>query len=475
MTYFSVESKNCKRYLDIASNGNGEEKSLLTIEAICRINNSTLDSAGPIHTVEIGPGGGSAFLSIAKAIDENIIRNEHPLHITALELEGIESEALKQARTELDQRLNVTTNFRVGNAVNLDELFGVNSLDIVSTSALLHEVYSYSNGYEGIDDVISGISVSLRPGGFYAYRDVFGTEELSLHDRTRHVYDRSSWVAFNKLFLEHYLKQATHPYHRYDDRIRTTQAGKNIKIKDIDESSSLSIEAPVGVLREIQRHYITLRDHLWRTGVLGVIPILEGDSADDWIDKKRGHKRIYYKMLEDDPILSSVSTHISTNMYAVDGDVFNSTADTLMSEFLKDIIDNGNTSSNWGTWYEWLNREGGETYCYMSLNDFLGNVALRSFEATEGKSIIVPTREDDVMFAPRAYYDRYLKSKLSNPLPDGKQMILFESIPLSSGSSGRVERELITSKLSGALGALSVHCSQSVLSKIYTPLRKALQ
>lgn len=180
-------------------------------------------------------------------------------------------------------------------------------------------------------------------------------------------------------------------------------------------------------------------------------------------------------MLEDDPILSSVSTHISTNMYAVDGDVFNSTTDTLMSEFLKDIIDNGNTSSNWGTWYEWLNREGGETYCYMSLNDFLGNVALRSFEATEGKSIIVPTREDDVMFAPRAYYDRYLKSKLSNPLPDGKQMILFESIPLSSGSSGRVERELITSKLSGALGALSVHCSQSVLSKIYTPLRKALQ
>lgn len=98
--------------------------------------------------------------------------------------------------------------------------------------------------------------------------------------------------------------------------------------------------------------------------------------------------------------------------------------------------------------------------------------ALRSYEATKGDSILLPTRPSDVI-TPRTYYNRYLNTKLSNSLFDGKQLVLFELVPLKS-SSGPEQRKAVSEKIAGALGALSLYCPQDTLSNIYAPLRKAL-
>lgn len=463
MSKFATAPKTESSYIDIAANGNGNEKSLLSLEAYRRL--STDIGRSSIKLLEVGPGGGSALSAFAAGTTENGLIK--PTHVSMLELDGVQSESLLAAR-KTAERFGISTSLHNGSATDLLDIFSPQSIDILSTSAVIHEVYSYAGGYDAMDKSFQGIAGTLSPGGFYAYRDVYGVKNLSMHERARHIYDRSSWVMFCKLFLDYYTKKADHSYKHYEDRIKLSQGGKTISIDSIEGNTPLSIEAPIGLLRETQRHYITLRDYLWRKGNLGIIPELDDPSkTNDWIDRDRGHKRIHYKMLDDDPILKTMSTLISDDEYIVDGDIFDNTSDVRMGEVLSDIIKNSETSEHWKSWSEWLKREGSETYFYMPIGELLGSVALNSFEVSNGTQILLPTSKHDIRKVDRAYYNRYLESKLSNPLPDGKQLVLFELLPLKDKDSNLQE------KISGALGALSMYCSHDVLSNIYTPIRKA--
>ena len=463
MSKFATAPKTESSYIDIAANGNGNEKSLLSLEAYRRL--STDIGRSSIKLLEVGPGGGSALSAFAAGTTENGLIK--PTQVSMLELDGVQSESLLAAR-KTAERFGISTSLHNGSATDLLDIFSPQSIDILSTSAVIHEVYSYAGSYDAMDKSFQGIAGTLSPGGFYAYRDVYGGKNLSMHERARHIYDRSSWVMFCKLFLDYYTKKADHSYKHYEDRIKLSQGGKTISIDSIEGNTPLSIEAPIGLLRETQRHYITLRDYLWRKGNLGIIPELDDPSkTNDWIDRDRGHKRIHYKMLDDDPILKTMSTLISDDEYIVDGDIFDNTSDVRMGEVLSDIIKNSETSEHWKSWSEWLKREGSETYFYMPIGELLGSVALNSFEVSNGTQILLPTSKHDIRKVDRAYYNRYLESKLSNPLPDGKQLVLFELLSLKDKDSNLQE------KISGALGALSMYCSHDVLSNIYTPIRKA--
>lgn len=462
MSKFAIAPKTAASYIDIAANGNGNEKSLLPIEAYRRL--STDADRTSIKLLEVGPGGGSALSAFAAGITE--FGMTKPTHVSLLELDGVQSESLVASR-RIAESLGVSTSFHTGSATELLDVFSPQSVDILSTSAVLHEVYSYAGGYNAIDKSFQGIANVLSPGGFYAYRDVYGVKNLSMHERARHIYDRKSWVMFCRLFLDYYAKKADHSYKHYEDRIKLSQNGSTISVNSVEGDIPLSIEAPIGLLREIQRHYITLRDYLWRNGDLGVIPNLDDlYKTNDWIDRDRGHKRIYYTMLDNDPILKTVSTRVSGDEYVVDSDIFDNTSDVRMGEVLLDIIENSDRSEHWKSWSEWLSREGSETYFYMPIGNLLGSVALNSFEATDGTGILLPTSKNDIQKADRAYYNRYLESKLSNPLPDGKQLALFELLSLRDKDSRLQE------KISIALGVLSIYCSHDMLSNIYTPIRK---
>ena len=463
MSNFATTPKTDALYIDVAANGNGREKSFLSIEAYRRLSADL--SRGSIRLLEIGPGGGSALSGFTAEVAENGLTK--PTHISMLELDGIQSESLLVARKTAES-FGISTSFHNGSATDLPDIFPPQSVDILSTSAVIHEVYSYAGGYSAMDKTFQGITSTLSPGGFYAYRDVYGVKNLSMHERARHIYDRSSWVMFCKLFLDYYTKNADHSYKHYEDRVKLSQGGNVINVDSIEGNLPLSIEAPIGLLRETQRHYITLRDYLWRNGDLGIVPELDDPSkTNDWIDRDRGHKRIHYKMLDNDPVLKAMSTPVSESEYIVDSDIFDSTSDVRMGEVLSDIIENSEASEHWQSWNEWLKREGSETYFYMPIGDLLGSVALNSFEASDGMQILLPTSKHDIKKIDRAYYNRYLESKLSNPLSDGKQLVLFELLSLKDKGNNLQE------KINGALGALSMYCSHDVLSNIYTPIRKA--
>jgi hypothetical protein len=207
-----------------------------------------------------------------------------------------------------------------------------------------------------------------------------------------------------------------------------------------------------------------LRDFVWREGTLGITPLLEGDESNDWIDIKRGHKRVHFKSELHDPLLNSLSERAYGDYRIVDGDIFDSTTEVLLGRFLRQVSASDEDAMK--VWDEWLKREGSETYVYMTISKLIGTVALQSFSASDEKKILLPVQDQDVTVTPRAYYNRFLQGRLSNPLPDGKQLILFEAIDTNDRSVENEER------VAEALNTISNHCSKAVLAEIYEPIRK---
>ncbi len=97
MPEFNHHSKSSTLYLDLAANGNGQEKAAMTLEAINRLAESGREK---LHIVEVGPGGGSATDSIVDAHTEGSL-DGIDLSVSFVELDGVESDSLTAARERL--------------------------------------------------------------------------------------------------------------------------------------------------------------------------------------------------------------------------------------------------------------------------------------------------------------------------------------------------------------------------------------
>jgi hypothetical protein len=176
-------------------------------------------------------------------------------------------------------------------------------------------------------------------------------------------------------------------------------------------------------MREIQRHYITLRDDVWRTGTLGFIPELVGDKSNDWLNIKQGHKRVHFKFTDSDflslnqkTLLTEMSERVSDH-FVIDGDIFDAISDTALNNFLE-TVQKGQDDSASEIWEDWQSREGRETYAYMTVDQLIGNIAIRSVEASKNndgaETILLPEYITDVKKIPRTYYNRFLKKAIKS-------------------------------------------------------------
>jgi hypothetical protein len=451
---FSTTLKTAAGYIDVAANAHGEEKAHLALRALQRV-----PHARP-RLVEIGPGGGSAVGFLASRLaDEDRSRD---VSLTLVEVPGVVSGSLTEAMEAFNRvgSCDLVTGFAQDIASILGE-----PVDVVSASALLHEVYSYGGGYDGLHAMIRTLAAVLRPGGMFAYRDVYAVKAASLHDRSVQTYHGRSWVRFLRMFVPQYLQQGTHPYHSASDLVVFRQDSRIVPAEELDEQRAVFASAPVGIFREVQRHYVTLRDHVWRSGVLGFTPYLEGPLASDWIDAKRGHKRVHYALTDDTEwlpasqkgMLLALSEHY-TDHYTVDGDVFDECTDIALAAFLE-LAERGDGECS-EVWESWVTREGRETYAYMTLDTLLAAFAVSSTEAAqEQRTVLMPLQVTDVLQRDRAYYNRYLRRNLPNPLKDAKQMVLFTNIPVSDSRS-----------LGEAMGCLQQWCSKGSLARVYSAI-----
>ncbi|MFD9814574.1 hypothetical protein [Streptomyces sp. NPDC059080] len=449
---FATESKTAAGYLDVAANAHGEEKGYLAYQALQRV---AKDSP---RLVEIGPGGGSAvaFLAARLAAGGHAHRN---VNLTLVEAPGIVSTSLHQAMEEFD-RIG-TCDLVTGFAQDIGTLV-TEPVDVISASALMHEVYSYGGGYAGLHSMIRMIPTVLREGGLFAYRDVYAVDGGSLHDRAVQTYGANSWVQFLRMFLPQYLREGTHPYHGEGDEVTVRQDSHIVPVEEIANGPHVFISAPIGIFREVQRHYITLRDHAWRSGVLGFVPFLDGHMASDWIDAKTGHKRVHYRLTDSGrlPISQKAMMLALSERYAdhhiVDGDIFDQCTDIALSQFLASAEAGEGECQE--VWEHWKTREGRETYAYMTVDTLLATFAVSSAEAhRDNRTVLMPVRVEDVIQRDRSYYNRYLRRALPNPLRDAKQLVLFSNIPLADADA-----------LQSAMHAVQQWCSRANLARMYS-------
>ncbi|OIJ90511.1 hypothetical protein BIV23_40345 [Streptomyces monashensis] len=453
-TEFQTVLKTASGYLDVAANAHGEEKAFLAVQALKRTCHPSP------HVVAVGPGGGSAVAHLASQLSLGEPHVESA-RLTLIEVPGVTSSSLADA-VEAFSRVG-TCQLVSGFAQDMGTLL-TEPADVISASALLHEVYSYAGGYTGLHGVIRTLPTVLRPGGMFAYRDVYAVKGVSLHDGSLQTYTSRSWLRFLRMFVPQYLEHGTHPYHSASDPMVFRQDSRIVPVERLDEMTSAVIAAPAGVFREVQRHYITLRDHVWRSGVLGFRPFLEGPLAADWIDARRGHKRVHYALTDTDWLPDSQKSMLIAlseryiDHYTVDGDIFDECTDIALNAFLT-LAEHGDGECG-EVWQNWVTREGRETYAYMTLDSLLAAVAVHSTEVAQNqRTVLMPVQPTDVLRRDRTYYNRYLRRALPNPLRDAKQLVLFTNIPVGD-----------TRSLSEGMHCLQQWCSKGSLARVYSAI-----
>nr|CEL16581.1 hypothetical protein [Kibdelosporangium sp. MJ126-NF4]CTQ89068.1 hypothetical protein [Kibdelosporangium sp. MJ126-NF4] len=454
LSRFAREHKSAPGYLDVAANAHGAEKALLVHRALSRIPDS------PARVVEVGPGGGAAVSFLAA----ELARDPDPgmtVHLTLIEAPGVASQSLAQAVERFNQigTCTVTQGFAqdIGTVVT-------DPVDVISASALLHEVYSYGGGYSGLHTMMRTLPTVLRPNGFFVYRDVYAVAGPSLHERVIHSYDAHAWLQFLRMFLPQYLTDGTHPYHHAADEILARQNSRIVPLPELDSTTCAFVTAPVGVLRELQRHYITFRDHVWRSGALGFTPILDGQLAGDWIDFRTGHKRVHYTLTTADwlspsqkAMLRAVSEPYADH-HTIDGDIFDEVTDVALTAFLA-AAERRDTACT-EVWSSWLVREGRETYAYLTIDELLTAFAVHSAQASPGyETVLMPVLDSDILLRERNYYNRFLRKRLANPLIDAKQLVLFQNIPLADADT-----------LGQAWEAVHGFCGKPNLARVYSAI-----
>jgi hypothetical protein len=451
---FTTSLKTAPTYIDVAANAHGEEKAHLALQALKRLK-------GPRpHLVEVGPGGGSAVAYLASQL-ATAQPPADDVQLTLVEVPGVTSASLEQAM----DRFNRVGSCRLltGFAQDIGTLL-TEPVDVISASALLHEVYSYGGGYAGLHSMIRTLPTVLRPGGMFAYRDVYAVKAPSLHDRIQQTYTARSWIKFLRMFVPQYLTEGTHPYHGAADLVVFRQDSRVVAPPGLCGRTSVVASAPVGIFREIQRHYITLRDHVWRSGVLGFIPYLEGPLASDWIDARHGHKLVHYTLADTDwlpagqkAMMLALSEPYADH-YTVDGDIFDECTDIALTAFLE-LAERGDGECS-AVWDSWVTREGRETYAYMTLDALLAAFAVNSVEATQPeRTVLMPLQAADVIRRDRAYYNRYLRRTIANPLRDAKQLVLFANVPVTEAES-----------LECGMHCLQQWCSKASLARVYAAI-----
>ncbi|NYJ35873.1 hypothetical protein [Nocardiopsis aegyptia] len=233
---------------------------------------------------------------------------------------------------------------------------------------------------------------------------------------------------------------------------------------ELDPRTCAVVSAPIGLFREIQRHYVTFRDHVWRSGALGFTPVLEGQLASDWLDTRTGHKRIHYTLTGTDwlprsqkAMLLAVSEPYADH-YTVDGDIFDECTDVALTAFLA-ASERGDSACA-EIWENWSAREGRETYAYLTLDDLITLFAVNSADsARENGTVLLPAEAGDVLVRQRHYYNRYLTRRLANPLEDAKQLVLFRNIPVSDPEA-----------LGAAMSSIQGSCSKRNLARVYSAI-----
>ena len=377
------EGKDSSRYLELIG-GNANEKIGYIIDSLKR--NELPVVEGQIRILEIGPGGGESLEKLKEAIDEGVGVDQIDKDKIAIDfipgLDMSDYESSQKMIQDTKDRLGEDAKIVIGLAQQLP--FKSEAFSAINASAVFHEIYSYSDGYESLNQTMKDVSRALAMGGILAYRDLAAPVE-DLEKMSADIYKESSWIHFLKRFLPYFLSKSRGAEDgRYSsDKAVMKQGGELINnIADANLSVELEFEASLGLIREIQRHFITFRSDFMDDNDL------DKDTSPEIVNKE-------------------------------------------LDAFFDSII--AGDKDNAKFYDDWLNKEGSESYICYNLPDLIKNFAKQSIEGSNGEYVMLPQSAEDIKTIIRNKYQDYLEASVANPLPEGKQLIRFKKMSIDDG------------------------------------------
>jgi SAM-dependent methyltransferase len=240
--------------------------------------------------LDIGSGGDS----VARMIES--IPNDVPVTIIASDLDDKILKEIPKRHKNLEKYLKETDNKKLNveleimDAVDMRKI-STSSLDGINASALVHEVFSYAPAKRGIDQFFIESIRTLKPGGVLVYRDPL--IHTSTHQQHLALLDGEMIKHFVTVFLPKLLDhkftmirdmdgKSSKPVLYDVDNITVTLQTKrehnvlslsfkeflNLPSTRIDYSKPMSIEAPRGLIQEIERHYVLFIKNVYSMGFI---------------------------------------------------------------------------------------------------------------------------------------------------------------------------------------------------------------
>ncbi len=396
------ENKRTLDYLDLSINQNAQEKSYGFVEYLEALEGNP---GSPARVLEIGPGGGAAINGLTDFLQHREVGAPELVVLERFLSQSVELATAQKRYTALGASVvNVA-----GDIVKMP--FQDETFDFINVSAVLHEVYSYVGGYAGIEHAIQEVARITKPGGFFSYRDIHASTD-DLHRPTEQCYQSPAWILFVRLFLPYYLENAQHPYSQ-------EQIDINLGTEIVYGS------VPHGLARDIQRHYITFRDYIWRSGVLGIKPLPYSYENTGWIDDIADEKKVYFEVIErnegEGKAIQSelVLDEDEHGLYAL-GSNFDKITDQRITKLLSSRDPHAVISEHIEAW---LKREGGEVYIYDTPESIVQRIEIAS---RIDCSHFVAERDLSRKIS-RRYYTGYLKATLGQyALEDAKLLLVFK-------------------------------------------------
>lgn len=408
--------KGSERYLNQIRN-NVPEKIEMVMD---KLNSGELprDQNGKIIVLEIGTGGGESIRSL-----DTELKEREEIKLIALDVvQALAAKAKKEGGVDAV----------VADAGALP--FKDESLSAVNASAVFHEVSSYGTrshrreqldsdedgaenriyGRDAIRAVFAECERVLMPDGILTYRDPLVSAE-DIREEKEVTYYEVSWKQFCNWFLQNFINSG-----------RGFYEGTEISTRESEEG--LVLTAPVGIQRELQRHYLMLRDYLRnaRKDEFGI-----NITKSEWMNKEVGLKSITFS------IDKSISNVIGLSnlevieqdgevIYGCDSDQFDKMYDELMNYYFMEMESGTEKGKEFESIIEeWRAREGSEYYVYGNISDLI-DLSCRA--VPEDEYVLFPESSKDIKVVPRYYYDRYLQRVADNPEKDGKQMVTFKKM-----------------------------------------------
>lgn len=238
--------------------------------------------------IDIGTGG-DAIAILAKMIPQT----SRPTLIAA-DIDPLVIESIKKRREEINQYINSKQGPKVElvtmSAVNMNVIKD-STIAGISASALAHEVFSYVPIQGPLDQFIHEVCRVLEKDGVFVYRDPKWVDDPQIHctmivkkDIAKYYISLFLTKFLDREFsmLRDYKDECSKPNIYSQDQVKINIYLKNIKQSKhlsfqeflstpshlIDYTKNFSIEAPKGLIAEIQRHYLMFTKNYFAPGFI---------------------------------------------------------------------------------------------------------------------------------------------------------------------------------------------------------------